>query len=87
MHQQIVIVVALNSCWWKRYAVTSSVPPARMYVDEIMIFRPTLSNSGPRIQGPSRLPTANGMMYSGAFAFYAWKNVFMIDVIPNSVAL
>src|SRR3954467_14701806 len=85
--QQIVSVSADSIFSWKSQAVPSSTSPEMMYVEEIMILRPTVSKSGPRIHGPSRFPIANGMMYSGAFSLDAWKNVVITATIPNSVAL
>src|SRR5689334_19453970 len=60
--QQIVSVSADRTFSWNRYAVTSRIRPLRMYVDEIITFRPTVSNSGPSTHGPTRFPIANGMM-------------------------
>ena len=63
--QQMVCVMAVSIPAWNSAAVIASSTPDRMYVPEIIFFRPTVSNRCPRISGPARLPTANAMKYSG----------------------
>src|SRR3954451_11771818 len=59
-HQKITCVVAVSDPAWNRNAETARTAPAMPYVAKIILRRPTVSKSGPRISGPARLPSANG---------------------------
>jgi hypothetical protein len=51
-----VWVVASSDPFWKSTALTANSEPDTRYVPAIIFFRPSVSNSGPRIRGPSRFP-------------------------------
>src|ERR1700712_3802866 len=59
-HQKMTCVVAVKEPEENRNAETANTTPAMPYVPKIIFRRPTVSNSGPRISGPARLPSANG---------------------------
>ena len=52
-----VCVVAVSRSSPNSHALMARSTPETRYVPEIIFLRPTVSNSGPRISGPSRLPT------------------------------
>ena len=63
--QAIVCVVAVSTSAWNSNAVIASSTPDSRYVPEIILRRPMVSNRWPSSSGPSRLPAAKAMKYSG----------------------
>src|SRR4051812_29637228 len=59
-HQKAVWVVAVSEPLLNSTALMASRMPEIAYVPRIILRRPTVSKSGPRTSGPTRLPTAKG---------------------------